>query len=82
MKKSIQFFVPIFFAAFMLTTFTDIQASTSNPLLTEYLQQSQEVNETTVVAETPETIIIIENTYNYACSPKLEESTVYDFIDD
>lgn len=82
MKIPVQLFFSLLFTVFLLTAFTNIQANASNPLLTEYLQQSQEVNETTVGAEAPETNILTEETYNYACSPKLEECTVYDFIDE
>lgn len=81
MKKTFQLFIPLLFTFFLLTVFAGTHANTSNPLLTEYLQRSQEVNETFVVAEAPETSVLVKEIYNYACSPKLEECTVYDFID-
>ena len=82
MKRTFQSFTILLFSVCSITAFADIHANASNPLLTEYLQQSQKVNESTVAAKAPETSILIKEIYNYACSPKLEECTVYDFIDE
>ncbi|MCB2201267.1 hypothetical protein KQH26_00715 [bacterium] len=82
MKKTIRFLTSLLFTVYLLTAFTDIHANTSNPLLTEYLQLSEEATETLPTAAKSEVSVNTDETYNYACSPKLEESTVYDFIDE
>lgn len=82
MKKTVQLLTSLLFTVFLLTAFTDIRANASNPLLTEYLQLSEEATETPPTAAKSEVTINADETYNYACSPKLEECTVYDFIDE
>jgi hypothetical protein len=82
MKRTVQLFTILLFSVCSLTAFSDLQASASNPLLTEYLQLSNEVKETTASAEGSGIIMKPDETYNYACSPKLEECTVYNFIDE
>ena len=81
MKKSIQLLSLLLFTVFMLTAVADVYANASNPLLTEYLELSKKAKETTAATEASEVIINTDEIYNYACAPKLEESTVYDFID-
>ena len=80
MKKTIRLISSLLFTVFMLTAVADLYANASNPLLTEYLELSKEAKETTAAAEASDVIINTDEAYNYACAPKLEESTVYDFI--
>lgn len=65
-----------------MIAFSKMHANASNPLLTEYLQQSKEAKVTITTVEKSEITANTDETYNYACSPKLEECTVYDFIEE